>query len=276
MQEMSVALVGLAALAVSIGACRSEQTSPPNAPPASGQAATAAPPALASAARPDDASENRAPLTPVAPTASASAPSSPSATPTSATHTWNFDTDKAGGPPIGFSFGRTGSGKPGTWVVKPESGAPSGENVLAQIDTDSTDLRFPIAIADEASLRDVRLSVRCKPVAGSVDQACGIVFRYRDENNYYLTRANALENNVRLYTVKDGHRKQLEGWNGAVTGKAWHELRVDARGDHVEVYWDGKKVIDGKDRTFPDAGKVGVWTKADSVTYFDDLSAAPL
>src|SRR5262249_28292786 len=125
-------------------------------------------------------------------------------------------------------------------------------------------------------LRDVRLSVKCKPMAGSVDQACGLVFRYQDENNYYLTRANALENNVRLYFVKGGHRQQFAGGNGEVAGKAGHELRVDARSDHFEVYWDGKKVIDGKDRTFPDAGKVGVWTKADSVTYFDDLGAAPL
>jgi hypothetical protein len=136
--------------------------------------------------------------------------------------------------------------------------------------------RFSVAVANEPALRDVSLSVRCKPVAGSVDQACGLVFRYRDENNYYLTRANALENNVRLYYVKDGQRKQIESSSSAVTSKAWHELRVDAREDHFEVHWNGKKVIDGHDKTFPDAGKVGVWTKADSVTYFDDLSATPL
>jgi hypothetical protein len=251
MRDTSATIVGLAALAASIGACRGEPSSPPSAAPI--------PPAAASSA-----------------TAPAPQPSAAPAAPKGADRTWNFDAEKAGEPPAGFSFGRTGTGKPGSWVIKAEPGAPSGSNVLAQVDADSTDDRFPVAAANEPSLRDVRLSVKCKPISGSVDQACGLVFRYRDENNYYLTRANALENNVRLYHVKDGHRKQFESWNGPVTGKAWHELRVDAREDHFEVYWDGKKVIDGKDRTFPDAGKVGLWTKADSVTYFDDLSATPL
>jgi hypothetical protein len=113
---------------------------------------------------------------------------------------WSFDSDRAEGPPSGFSFAKTGSGKAGQWVVKAVSDAPSSPNVLAQVDTDSTDYRFPVAVANEPSLRDVRLSVRCKPVSGQVDQACGLVFRYRDQDNYYITRANALENNVRLYT----------------------------------------------------------------------------
>jgi hypothetical protein len=199
-----------------------------------------------------------------------------SAAPPGAPRVWGFDADEVDAPPAGFSFGRTGGGRPGRWVVTADPDAPSKPNVLAQVDADGTDHRFPVAVADEPSLRDVRLSVKCKPVSGRADQACGLSFRYRDENNYYVTRANALENNVRLYHVKDGQRTQLEGWNGPVTSKAWHELRVDARGDHFEVYWDGKRVIDGHDRAFPDAGKVGVWTKADSVTYFDDLAAAPL
>jgi hypothetical protein len=148
--------------------------------------------------------------------------------------------------------------------------------VLAQTDADATDDRFPVAVADAPALRDVRASVRCKPVAGKVDQACGLVLRYRDENNYYLARANALENNVRFYFVKDGHRRQLESWSGPVTTKAWHELRFEAQGERFEVVWDGRKVIDGRDMTFSEAGKVGVWTKADSVTYFDDLVATPL
>ncbi len=189
---------------------------------------------------------------------------------------WTFEGDRVGTGPTGFSFGRTGSGRVGHWVVLADKGAPSGANVLAQVDADETDYRFPIAIANEPVLRDLRLSVRCKPVSGKVDQACGLVFRDRDENHYYLARANALENNVRLYHVVDGRRRQIAGWNGRVSGGAWHELRVDARGDHLEVFWDGQKVLDAHDQTFRDAGKVGVWTKADSVTYFDDLSVAPL
>lgn len=186
-----------------------------------------------------------------------------------------FDEDRTDAAPSGFSFGRTGSGKPGRWVVRAAPDAPSSPNVLAQIDADSTDYRFPVAVANEPSLRDVRLSVRCKPVSGNVDEACGLVFRYRDQDNYYVTRANALENNVRLYHVVKGDRRQFAGWNGTVSKGQWHSLRVDAKGDHFEVYWEDKKVIDAHDGTFTEAGKVGVWTKADSVTYFDDLTASP-
>lgn len=190
--------------------------------------------------------------------------------------TWSFDAEKVDASPAGFSFGRTGSGVQGRWVVRAEKGAPSAGNVLAQLDADDTDDRFPVAVADAPSLRDLRVSVKCKPVSGKVDQACGLVFRYRDENNYYVTRANALENNVRLYYVKDGRRRQFASWSGKVSSGAWHELRAEARGDHFEIFWDGKRVIDARDKTLADAGKAGLWTKADSVTYFDDLSAASL
>jgi hypothetical protein len=193
-----------------------------------------------------------------------------------AAQTMSFDADKADAAPAGFTFGRTGSGKQGKWVVKAEAGAPSGANVLAQIDADSTDYRFPVAIAGAPSLADVRLSVRCKPISGKVDQACGLIFRADDPDNYYVTRANALEDNVRLYHVVKGKRSQLAGWNGKVKGGVWHELRVDAKGDHLEVYFDGTKVIEVTDKTFKDAGKIGLWTKADSVTYFDDLTVTPL
>jgi hypothetical protein len=101
------------------------------------------------------------------------------------------------------------------------------------------------------------------------------VWRYADANNYYVARANALEHNIRLYHVKNGTRKQFASWRGTVTGSAWHELRVEARGDHFQVYWDGAKVLDARDRTFTGGGKVGLWTKADSVTYYDDLTVTP-
>ncbi|MBI5746273.1 MAG: hypothetical protein HZA13_04655 [Nitrospirae bacterium] len=190
--------------------------------------------------------------------------------------TWSFDSDAINAAPSGFEFKRTGKGSPGRWIVLAEKDAPSSPNVLAQVDTDNTDNRFPIAVANEPSLSDLRLSARCKPVSGRVDQACGLVFRYQDENNYYVTRANALEGNVRLYYVKDGRRHQIASWDGKVTKGIWHEIRIEARGDHLEIYWDGKKIIDAHDTTFRDAGKIGVWTKADSVTYFDDLSLEPL
>ena len=188
-----------------------------------------------------------------------------------AVRVWNFDSDAANAPPVGFRFGRTGSGSPGRWIVRAESGAPSGANVLAQLDADDTDFRFPVAVASDPSARDVRVSVRCKMVSGRVDQACGLVARYADENNYFVTRANALENNVRLYAVHAGKRSQLASFAGPVTPNAWHEYRFELRADHLQVYWDGKRVLDHRDDSFTDAGRAGVWTKADSVTYFDDF-----
>jgi hypothetical protein len=189
---------------------------------------------------------------------------------------WTFDADKTGAPPSGFAFGRTGAGKEGRWTVVAAADAPSKPNVLAQLDQDPTDYRFPVAFVDGSSFKDVTLSVSCKPVSGSVDQGCGLVWRLKDADNYYLTRANALEDNVRLYHVKDGKRIQFASWSGKVASKTWHKLRVDARGDRFEVYFDDKKILDAKDSTFSGPGKAGVWTKADSVIQFDDLAASPL
>jgi hypothetical protein len=189
--------------------------------------------------------------------------------------TWNFDSDKPEAPPGGFSFGRTGSGRQGRWVVRAEKDAPSTPNVLAQVDGDATDYRFPVAFTGP-EMNDLRLSVKCKAVAGKVDQGCGLVFRLKDADNYYLTRANALEDNVRLYHVVKGSRRQFAGWNGKVASGVWHDLTVEAQGDHFQVFFDGKKVIDAHDKTFTEAGTIGVWTKADSIIYFDDLSVQPL
>jgi hypothetical protein len=185
---------------------------------------------------------------------------------------WDFETDAPGQPLSGFSFSRTGNGGIGKWTVRAEKDAPSGIHVLAQLDADSTSNRFPIAVAEGILVHDFRLSVRCKPMSGKVDQACGLVFRYLDENNYYVTRANALEDNVRFYHVIAGKRSELASWSGRVTSGSWHELNVNAKGDLFEISWDGKKVIEARDKTFSQTGKIGLWTKADSVTYFDDLT----
>ncbi|PYO60251.1 MAG: hypothetical protein DMD28_13560, partial [Gemmatimonadetes bacterium] len=126
---------------------------------------------------------------------------------------WHFDSLPLGQPPAGFSFGRTGGGRVGHWIVQSASDAPSPPNVLAQVDSDRTDYRFPVAAAPSPSFTDGSVSVKCKPVSGHVDRACGIMFRYQDENNYYLSRANALEDNVRFYYVKNGRRIQLANWS---------------------------------------------------------------
>lgn len=190
--------------------------------------------------------------------------------------TINFDADKADKPPANFAFGRTGEGKPGAWLVKGDKTAPSGGKVLAQTDTDETDSRYAVAVAAAPQLADVKLTVKCKTISGKVDQTCGLVMRYQDENNYYLARTNALEGNVRLYYVKAGKRAQLASWKGEVAGGKWFDFGVQIKGDALEVHFAGKKILEAKDATFPAAGKVGFWTKADSVTHFDDLAVTPL
>jgi hypothetical protein len=189
--------------------------------------------------------------------------------------TWSFDAEKPDAKPSGFSFARTGKGKLGVWVVKAVDDAPSGKQVLAQTDADKTSDRFPVVVAGAPSLADVAVSVKCKPISGKVDQACGLVLRYQNEKNYYVTRANALEGNVRFYYVKAGKRKELASWSGTVTANAWHDYKLEAKGDRFVVTFDGKQVLDVTDKTFTKAGKVGLWTKADSVTYFDDLVVEP-
>jgi hypothetical protein len=189
---------------------------------------------------------------------------------------WNFDADTAGAAPSRFSFGRTGNGRQGVWTVRAEATAPSAPNALAQQDADSTNFRFPIAVAAEPRLKDVRVSVKCRLVAGNVDRACGLVARYQSQNDYLITRANALENNVRLYTVIEGKRRELASFDTEVSTGAWHDYSFELRGDQLQVFWNGKRVIDHRDGALLQPGLVGVWTKADSLTYFDDLSAHAL
>ncbi len=184
---------------------------------------------------------------------------------------YNFDADVTGQPPAKFHSARTGSGSESKWVVMPDPTAPSKPNVAAQTSTDQTDYRFPLLITDDASFRDLDLSVKFKAVSGSIDRAGGLVFRLKDPNNYYIVRANALENNYRLYHVVNGRRIQFAGANLKITSGEWHELRVEVIGNKITCYYDGNKKIEATDDTFNDAGKVGLWTKADSVTYFDDL-----
>jgi hypothetical protein len=186
---------------------------------------------------------------------------------------YNFDSDSVGQVPAKFHSARTGQGSESMWAVMADPTAPSRPNVVAQTSTDKTDYRFPLLVADEGSFRDLDLSVKFKAVSGSVDQAGGLVFRLKDANNYYIVRANALEDNYRLYHVVDGRRRQFAGANFKVTSGVWHELRVEAVGNRFTCYYDGAKKIEATDGTFKDAGKVGLWTKADSVTYFDDLKA---
>ncbi len=185
--------------------------------------------------------------------------------------TVNFAKFETGKTPPGFSTALTGGGGPVTWVVQEDASAPSGGKVLAQTSTDKTNYRFPLCIYDPFMAKDVEVSVKFKAVAGKIDQAAGLVARFQDKDNYYITRANALEDNVNLYKVVGGSRKQFAGVKAKVPSGEWHGLKLVAKGQHFQVFFDDKLLFEANDETFKDAGKVGLWTKADSVTYFDDL-----
>ena len=189
----------------------------------------------------------------------------------------DFEQDAVGQPPEGFVFGLTGKiGVPGRWIVQEEAGG----KYLAQLDADRTNARFPVAVLSDLSAADVDLSVRFKPVSGRVDQAGGLVWRFQDEDNYYVIRANALEDNVVAYKVQNGRRTDLPvKGEGRTYGKKievpsgqWSTLRVTAAGSAFSVYFNGNKLYDVADSTFTGPGRVGLWTKADSVTHFDDLT----
>src|SRR5713101_6022890 len=186
---------------------------------------------------------------------------------TALAETINFDDAKAGGPPAGWTATQTGSGT-AKWAVEKDESAPSKPNVLKQ----SGQATFPVCIKNDTSLKDGFVEVKFKPVAGKEDQAGGVIWRAQDANNYYIARANALEDNVTIYHTINGKRVAFKNINTKVTSGVWHTLRVDFKGNTFTVTFDGNKVINATDDSFANVGKVGVWTKADSVTLFDDFT----
>ena len=168
----------------------------------------------------------------------------------------------------------TGGGKPPKWAII----ETDGKWGVAEVTRDTTDYRFPICVIDGdeyANLADLDVSVRIRPMEGSVDQAGGLAVRVKDSRNYYVVRANALEDNVRLYVVLDGDRKQFAGVNHKVAAKQWHDLRLRAVGDRFTVFFDGKQLFEATDRRLTGAGSVALWSKADSVTEFTNLTIEP-
>jgi hypothetical protein len=181
--------------------------------------------------------------------------------------TVHFDGATPDAPPPGWTASKTGSGS-ATWVVVADDTAPSKPNVLKQ----SGEATYPVCIKEDTNVRDGFVEVKFKPVSGKVDQAGGVIWRAKDADNYYIVRANALEDNVTIYRTIGGKRVSFKNVNIPVKSGEWYTLRVDFAGNKFTVTFDGKKVIEATDDSFADAGKVGVWTKADSVTLFDDFS----
>ncbi|SEP33405.1 hypothetical protein SAMN02990966_05176 [Rhodospirillales bacterium URHD0017] len=181
--------------------------------------------------------------------------------------TVGFDRDPAGALPAGWVCGSTGGGAP-RWAVEADAGAPSAPNVLKQ----SGKGAFPWCVKQGTALADGVVEVKFKPLTGREDQAGGVVWRWKDGDNYYVARANALENNVSLYYTERGGRRTIKYVDAPVPGNAWHTLRVEFKGTHIRVLLDGKAYIELDDSHIGGPGAVGVWTKADSVTAFDDFT----
>jgi hypothetical protein len=190
-------------------------------------------------------------------------------------HAVSFESNRIGATPEGWTSTLTGSGDP-KWTVERDPTAPSKLNVVKQ----SGRATYPLLLKDDTSIRDGFVEMKFKAIAGSQDRAAGLVWRARDANNYYVVRANALEDNVVLYKTVNGVRGSLDivgrkggyGTEVKVPANTWHSLRIDFKASRFNVTFNGKPLFEVEDSTFADAGKVGLWTKADSVTLFDEVT----
>jgi hypothetical protein len=178
-------------------------------------------------------------------------------------------------PPEFLTNWRTGKGAPGGWQIVADPTASQGK-AIAQLNADPTDYRFPLAVYEPLAAQDVEASVRFKAVSGQGDRAGGLAVRLRDADNYYVVRANALENNVNFYRVTEGRRQQIKGAPVKVSSGEWHALGIKAQGPQFSVSFDGRSLFTAEDHTFTGLGKVALWTKADSITRFDQLELKPL
>jgi hypothetical protein len=191
------------------------------------------------------------------------------------TETVSFNSEPIGSKPKGWTITMTGKGE-SRWTIEKDDTAPSKSNVLKQSGTAT----FPLALKDGTNIRDGFVAVRFKPISGSKDRAAGLVWRARDANNYYVVRANALEDNVVLYKTVNGVRSSLDivgrkggyGVNISVPARQWHSLGVEFSGPRFRAAYNGKTLFEVEDTTFKEAGNIGLWTKADSVTVFDEFT----
>lgn len=179
---------------------------------------------------------------------------------------WNFDTDKTGVVAQGFL------NEAGEWKVETDKTAPSPPHVLTQL-AKSSGSTYNLILVSNTNYQDVDISVMMKALAGKMDQGGGVVWRAKDAKNYYIARYNPLEENYRVYIVEKGQRTQLQSADIKYT-EGWHRLRVTMSGHQIQCYYDGQKYLEAEDSTFKEAGKIGLWTKADAQTLFDDLTVS--
>jgi hypothetical protein len=190
---------------------------------------------------------------------------------------FRFGKDDLGKLPAGWKAERTGKGEGSVWKVTADVTAPSGAGLVLTQTAESPNAVFNLCVADAPRRRDLELRVAFKALRGKLDQGGGLVWRYQDADNYYIARMNPLEDNFRVYKVVAGRRTQLGTKEGLkVPAGEWHRITVKHVGDRIECLLDGTKHLEATDTTFPNAGKVGLWTKADAQTSFDDLTVTDL
>ena len=176
---------------------------------------------------------------------------------------------------VACTQGMTGLGRPPSWQPVADPDAPDGW-ALAETAGDPTDLRFPLCISPQAVTRDFDATLRFKPISGTRAQVAGLMFRAQSANDYYVVRANSLDNSVRLYRMEKGKRSQLASKEAPIEAGKWHSLRVIAANERFEVALDGKTLFDVNDRSLPQSGPLGVWSQADSVTRYGSLLVSPV
>ena len=190
---------------------------------------------------------------------------------------WDFDQAAPGQIPEGWRIAQTNSKQsPATWSVIEAAGAPSGHRILALVRSEHEGQVYNLAIAEETEFADLDLSVKVKAVAGEEDQGGGPIWRCMDERNYYVCRINPLEDNYRVYVVKDGVRKELGSATVVLEEQKWYTVRVVMRGKKITCSLDDRELLNAADETFADPGMIGLWTKADAATGFDDLNVKEL
>lgn len=199
------------------------------------------------------------------------APVTPEAASDEQSRLWTFDTDAPGTLPSGFVVGTLFDGRPaGEWKVVQSSNAPSPPHVLGQLMGKGAEHAYKVALINGTTSSNLDLEVSLLPVDGKADMGGGLIWRAADDRNYYLTRANPLEQNIRIYRVVKGVRQMLKNFNQIIDVRQWHTLRISMRGCQVQVFFDENQVFDLCDQTFRE-GRAGLWTKSDAITYFDDL-----
>ncbi|QPD05696.1 MAG: hypothetical protein Nkreftii_003470 [Candidatus Nitrospira kreftii] len=187
------------------------------------------------------------------------------------TKVWTFDNDPQKTLPSEFQIGTLFDGRPaGEWKMLETDRAKSPPGVLGQLMAKGAEHAYKTVLIDETMSSDIELAISFLPIDGKADMGGGLIWRATDDRNYYLTRANPLEQNIRIYRVVKGIRKMLKNFDQIIDVRQWHALRVLTNGCRIQVYFDDKQVFDLCDETFA-TGRVGLWTKSDAVTYFDDL-----